>query len=29
MKRKGKHQMRVLCGDPKIDWKQVKEGKDI
>jgi hypothetical protein len=27
--RKGKHQIRILCGDPNIDWKQVKEGKDI
>lgn len=29
MKRKGKHQIRVLCGDPNIDWNQIKEGKDI
>ena len=29
MKRKGKHQIRVLCGDPAIDWEQVKEAKDI
>lgn len=29
LKRKGKHQIRVLCGDPNIDWKQVKEPKDI
>lgn len=29
LKRKGKHQIRILCGDPSIDWKQVKEAKDI
>jgi uncharacterized iron-regulated protein len=29
LKRKGQHQVRVLCGDPNIDWKQVKEPKDI
>ncbi|WP_035357380.1 hypothetical protein [Edaphobacter aggregans] len=29
LKRKGKHQIRMLCGDPNIDWKQVKEAKDI
>ncbi len=29
LKRKGKHQVRILCGDPNIDWKQVKEPKDI
>jgi hypothetical protein len=29
MKRKGKHQMRVLCGDPYIDWDKVKERSDI
>jgi hypothetical protein len=29
MRRKGKHQIRVLCGDPKIDWQEVREGKDI
>ena len=28
-KRKGQHQLRVLCGDPNIDWTQIKEGKDI
>lgn len=27
--RKGKHQIRILCGDPGIDWKQVTEPKDI
>jgi hypothetical protein len=29
MRRRGKHQIRVLCGDPGIDWQEVKEGKDI
>jgi hypothetical protein len=29
LKRKGQHQIRVLCGDPNIDWKEVKEPKDI
>ncbi len=29
MRRRGRHQIRVLCGDPNIDWQQVKEGKDI
>jgi hypothetical protein len=29
LKRKGKHQIRILCGDPNIDWNQVKEAKDI
>ena len=29
MQRKGKHQIRILCGDPNIDWQAVKEGKDI
>lgn len=29
LKRKGKHQIRILCGDPAMDWKQVTEGKDI
>ena len=29
MQRRGKHQIRILCGDPNIDWQQVKEGKDI
>ena len=29
LKRKGRHQVRVLCGDPNIDWKQVKDAKDI
>lgn len=26
---KGKHQIRILCGDPNIDWKQIKQPKDI
>src|ERR1700730_15097376 len=29
MKRRGKHQMRVLCGDPYIDWEMVKVRDDI
>jgi hypothetical protein len=29
IKRKGKHQIRILCGDPNIDWRQIKEAKDI
>lgn len=29
MKRGGKHQMRVLCGDPYIDWDKVKTPEDI
>jgi hypothetical protein len=29
LKRKSKHQIRILCGDPNIDWKQVKEANDI
>jgi hypothetical protein len=29
MHRKGKHQMRVLCGDPYIDWDKVKTQDDI
>jgi hypothetical protein len=29
MKRKGKHQMRVLCGDPYVDWEKVKERSDL
>jgi hypothetical protein len=29
MRRHGKHQMRVLCGDPYIDWDKVKTQDDI
>src|SRR5579864_4437200 len=29
IKRHGKHQMRVLCGDPYIDWDKVKTREDI
>jgi hypothetical protein len=29
LKRRGKHQMRILCGDPYIDWEKVKERDDI
>src|SRR5215813_7599437 len=29
MRRRGKHQMRVLCGDPYIDWGKVKTKEDV
>lgn len=29
MKRPGKHQMRILCGDPYIDWEKIKVRQDI
>lgn len=29
LKRKGKHQMRILGGDPYIDWEKVKDREDI
>ena len=29
MRRPGKHQMRVLCGDPYINWDKVKKQDDI
>jgi uncharacterized iron-regulated protein len=29
LKRRGKHQMRALCGDPYIDWENVKAREDI
>ena len=29
MRRHGKHQMRVLCGDPYINWDKVKTREDI
>ncbi len=29
LRRKGKHQVRILCGDPDIDWDQVKQASDI
>jgi hypothetical protein len=29
LRRRGKHQMRILCGDPYIDWEQVKDREDI
>ena len=28
-KRRGKHQMRILCGDPYIDWDKIKDREDI
>jgi hypothetical protein len=29
MRRRGKHQMRVLCGDPYINWSEVKSNDGI
>ncbi len=29
LKRRGKHQMRILCGDPYIDWEKVKDREDV
>jgi hypothetical protein len=29
LRRHGKHQMRVLCGDPYIDWDKVKTPEDV
>jgi hypothetical protein len=29
MKRPGKHQMRILCGDPYIDWDKVQDEQDV
>jgi hypothetical protein len=29
LKHKGKHQMRVVCGDPYIDWEKVTDREDI
>jgi hypothetical protein len=29
LKRKGKHQIRIVCGDPYIDWEKVKDREDI
>lgn len=29
LKRRGKHQMRILCGDPYIDWENVRDREDI
>jgi hypothetical protein len=29
LKRRGKHQIRILCGDPYIDWEKVKNREDI
>jgi Haem-binding uptake, Tiki superfamily, ChaN len=28
LKRRGKHQMRIVCGDPYIDWEKVKNRED-
>lgn len=29
LKRRGKHQTRIVCGDPYIDWDKVKDREDI
>jgi len=29
LKRQGKHPLRVVCGDPYIDWEKVKDREDI
>ena len=29
MKRRGKHQIRILCGDPYIDWDKVTTGNEV
>lgn len=29
LKRQGKHQMRILCGDPYIDWEKVRDSEDM
>jgi hypothetical protein len=29
MRRHGKHQMRVLCGDPYVDWGKIKTRDDV
>lgn len=29
LKQRGKHQIRILCGDPYIDWEKVKDREDI
>jgi hypothetical protein len=29
LKRPGKHQMRILCGDPYVDWEKVRDREDI
>jgi hypothetical protein len=29
LKRRGKHQIRIVCGDPYIDWVTVKDREDI
>ena len=29
LKRRGKHQMRIVCGDSYIDWENVKDREDI
>jgi hypothetical protein len=27
--RRGKHQMRILCGDPSVDWDRVKDMRNV
>jgi hypothetical protein len=27
--RKGQHQLRILCGDPSIDWAQIREANEL
>ncbi|MFI5118711.1 MAG: hypothetical protein ACHP8B_18650 [Terriglobales bacterium] len=29
LKRRGMHQLRIVCGDPYIDWEKVKDREDI
>ena len=29
LKHKGKHQIRVLCGDPAINWQEIKDGEQL
>lgn len=29
IRRRGRHQMRILCGDPNIDWKHITKGSEV
>jgi len=29
IQRRGQHQMRILCGDPNIDWKHITKGSEV
>jgi hypothetical protein len=29
MRRQGKHQMRVICGDPYINWDKIRNNNDV